>query len=645
MIVFILVMFIFVTNNANNAQAANAGAFMPGRVIDDQVFNDTSNISVADVQNFLNFHVPTCDTWHVSGSGAQGASPPWTCLKDYTEGGRSAAQIIVETGLYYNINPRVILATLQKETGLVTDTWPYPWQYRTAMGMGCPDGAPCDAQYYGFTNQVNQATRHLRNFQLQNPNWTIPHRIGLNTILWNPNAACGSSQVNIENGATSALYSYTPYRPNQAALDNLYGSGDSCSSYGNRNFWRYYTDWFGSTLATDYDYQFVSSSISNLTMEPDQPRVGNFIVLKNTGAKTWYSDGSLPPGEHPVRLKTRNYQASPFADTSDANWLGTNNQVRLATPSVQPGETGTFIFSFKGPYKYIFGYPNDFVPIVDGVTSMKDKNLRFLTSSAKPSYSFVSAVAPPGIMLNNQKVTTSVTIKNTSQTIWYGDGSVPAGKQAMRLVSNNYSPVEYADLTDNDWLGTNSQIKMTQATVSPGENATFTFDLIGPFGYRNSLFRFTPVLDGVVGLQDVGMQFRLITPQPIYSYSVAAATGPPSTMSKGTVASTSLTLKNTSNFVWTNEANKIGGAHSVRLIMANPFYRSSPFYDLSDTRWLSSAQIAMETPVVNPGENAVFNFRWKAPNQSGIYFERFVPTVDGVAGMPDLGMGFFVNVQ
>ena len=68
-----------------------------------------------------------------------------------------------------------------------------------------------------------------------------------NTILWHPNTACGSSQVFIQNQATAGLYVYTPYRPNAAALANLYGTGDACSSYGNRNFWRLFTDWFGST--------------------------------------------------------------------------------------------------------------------------------------------------------------------------------------------------------------------------------------------------------------------------------------------------------------------------------------------------------------------------------------------------------------
>jgi len=55
----------------------------------------------------------------------------------------------------------------------------------------------------------------------------------------------------MQNAATAALYNYTPYQPNKAALDNLYGSGNSCSAYGNRNFWRMYNDWFGPTIVVD----------------------------------------------------------------------------------------------------------------------------------------------------------------------------------------------------------------------------------------------------------------------------------------------------------------------------------------------------------------------------------------------------------
>ncbi|MFM6963338.1 MAG: LysM peptidoglycan-binding domain-containing protein, partial [Micrococcales bacterium] len=70
----------------------------------------------------------------------------------------------------------------------------------------------------------------------------------VNNILYNPKASCGTAPILIKNQATADLYYYTPYTPNDAAIKNLYGSGDSCSAYGNRNFWRFYSDWFGSTV-------------------------------------------------------------------------------------------------------------------------------------------------------------------------------------------------------------------------------------------------------------------------------------------------------------------------------------------------------------------------------------------------------------
>lgn len=95
-------------------------------------------------------------------------------------------------------------------------------------------------------------------FIYPNPNWYIPYRPGVSYIRWSPNGACGGDNVNIVNRATAALYSYTPYQPNQAALNNLYGTGDGCSAYGNRNFWRDFNNWFGSTLDAPYQWDIVS---------------------------------------------------------------------------------------------------------------------------------------------------------------------------------------------------------------------------------------------------------------------------------------------------------------------------------------------------------------------------------------------------
>jgi hypothetical protein len=146
---------------------------------------------------------------------------------------------------------------LQKEQGLITATNPSARAYQEATGFGCADtAAACDANYYGFFSQVYQAASHFRSYV--DPANGYRYQAGKNNaIQFNPNAACGAPQVFIQNNATAALYNYTPYQPNAAAMANLYGIGDSCSAYGNRNFWAYFTDWFGSTTVSKPNDSYV----------------------------------------------------------------------------------------------------------------------------------------------------------------------------------------------------------------------------------------------------------------------------------------------------------------------------------------------------------------------------------------------------
>lgn len=113
--------------------------------------------------------------------------------------------------------------------------------------MGCPDNADCNPVFGGFLKQVFYGARSFKRY-ITNPTEFYYQGWGRTAnVMYNPNAACGTKPVYIENKATFALYTYTPYTPNAAALANLYGSGDSCSAYGNRNFWTLFTDWFGPT--------------------------------------------------------------------------------------------------------------------------------------------------------------------------------------------------------------------------------------------------------------------------------------------------------------------------------------------------------------------------------------------------------------
>ena len=210
---------------------ASLSGFNPGNIISDHVFYDGSSMSLSQIKSFLNSKVSSCRSGY-------------TCLPDYTQNtksrsadqycdgytgrsGESAAAIIYRVAKSCDINPKALIVILQKEQGLVTHTWPSDWRYTIAMGMACPDTSACDTRYYGFQNQVYSAARQYQVYSKSSYFSWYPVGATSN-VRWHPNASCGSAPVYIENKATAALYYYTPYQPNEAALKAGDGTGDSC---------------------------------------------------------------------------------------------------------------------------------------------------------------------------------------------------------------------------------------------------------------------------------------------------------------------------------------------------------------------------------------------------------------------------------
>ena len=244
------------------AEAANAAWFNPGQIISDSAFYTSGTMSATDIQRFLNGKVAVCR--------ADPTRPG--CLKDYRlstpavtgTAGRcaslpaktnvSAAEIIYDVSIACGISPKVLLVKLQKEQGLVTSTNPSARAYEFALGMDCPDTpSGCSAASAGFFWQLYKGAGQLQwysnpagSFTWLRPGATISRPYQAN------NPGCGAQSFVLENKATAALYYYTPYVPNQTALGNLYGVGDVCSAYGNRNFFRDYTDWFGSPIGGSF---------------------------------------------------------------------------------------------------------------------------------------------------------------------------------------------------------------------------------------------------------------------------------------------------------------------------------------------------------------------------------------------------------
>ncbi|WP_158252533.1 DUF4214 domain-containing protein [Cryobacterium sp. Y57] len=245
------------------ASAATASDFNPGYIISDSLFFDSASMNQAQVQQFLNDHGKPCQAGYI-------------CLKDYAQatqtitadnpfnfapsgarycngyvgsGWESAAAIITKTAESCGISPKALIVLLEKEQTLVSRNNPSQQNYRAATGNGCPDTSDCDDTVSGFFFQMYHGARAFQRYVKNSGDYTYK-AFRTNTIANYPaRPECGTQSVYIANQATAALYNYTPYVPNGAAMSNLYGIGDSCSSYGNRNFWRMYTDWFGSPIS------------------------------------------------------------------------------------------------------------------------------------------------------------------------------------------------------------------------------------------------------------------------------------------------------------------------------------------------------------------------------------------------------------
>ncbi len=277
--------------------AVTASDWRAGNIVSDAVFTDGNAMSTAEIQSFLERRLPYCDKFGTKTSelgggtraqyGAANGNPtPFTCITSYYEvpktspgnylpvnnygkynangspfipaGSKSAAQLISDAARRYSISPKALIIKVATESPgpLTSDEWPFMKQYYYAMGAHCPDSGPggsanCDANYAGFSIQIDEAAKLLRGYldNMTQSWWPYKKPYQTNSVLWNVvQRGCGAGDVYIESKATAALYTYTPYQPNQAALNNMYGTGDNCSAYGNRNFWRVWNDWFGPTI-------------------------------------------------------------------------------------------------------------------------------------------------------------------------------------------------------------------------------------------------------------------------------------------------------------------------------------------------------------------------------------------------------------
>ena len=230
----------------------------PGNIITDQVFYNTAAMNADAIRTFIGMQNAPCDagnSWCLRNLRITDPGQPANTYCAAVPGGtnESAATLIAAYSTACGVNPQVMLTKLQLESQALNRSDPTAGSYDAAWGWNCPDSGPggsanCDPAHAGFLNQLVGMARSWAEMKVDIPTHKYNYAVGTYNILWNvEETGCGSAPIDIKNVATASLYVYTPYQPNAASIAAYPGEGDKCSSYGNRNFFYMFRQYFGST--------------------------------------------------------------------------------------------------------------------------------------------------------------------------------------------------------------------------------------------------------------------------------------------------------------------------------------------------------------------------------------------------------------
>lgn len=178
-----------------------SGLFDPDTLITDANYRAVDSMTEAEIQRFL--------------EGLPGSLATYKA-NDHTGKRTTVAAMVAEAAAAWNISPKVILVTMQKEQSLLEKRNPAQKSYDWAMGCGRADSRTF-YQYKGFGKQI----------------WFGAQKLDQNAKPWRPGIerTIDGSVVRMTNEATYSLYKYTPH----------FG--------GNRMFWTLYWRYFGDPRA------------------------------------------------------------------------------------------------------------------------------------------------------------------------------------------------------------------------------------------------------------------------------------------------------------------------------------------------------------------------------------------------------------
>lgn len=283
------VIFIFIATLTAGALLPTSFAYAAtDSIISDSIFTNETTMTEQQVAQFIAQFPKSC----LTPSNYPANLSPQTFVEpiDYLTFGSqvSPARVIVKSATLYHINPQVLLTTLEKEQNLITgNAGCSTWRYNSAMGYNCPDnltyhdyldwgieGTCVERQIHaGFARQVAHAAWQFR-FDKERAYGNVAYgdygdiyyggrmtegfrarTLSGTPIFYDGYTTIDGQSFKIQNGATAALYNYTPHF---------------------NSFERIFTSWFGNTQIYGRVFIHPSDPVADRNGDP-----GHFTVSLN----------------------------------------------------------------------------------------------------------------------------------------------------------------------------------------------------------------------------------------------------------------------------------------------------------------------------------------------------------------------------
>ena len=354
--------------------------FDANRIIDDPIFDNGTSMSAKQINDGLNSFPSSCIS---PANGFQAPNPVgYTPSGGFVFGANvTAGTVIAHTAQVYGIDPRALLATLQKEQGLVSGgAGCSVLRYTGAMGYGCPDGGTTydysgvnlysingvavthvegtcvnSASKAGFSQQVIRGAWLLK-FGEQRSKGNINWAVVMHSFVWNgydndaypgatnpenwdnsddPQSCYGGpmTQGNYQVCPSGPTTFYDGYRTIDGQAVHM-NSGATAALYwytphlhGNQMFDDIFTAWFGSTIAS----VLIKGS-------------GSTVYLRGADPDVAYG---IPSGEV---LKAYKLQGRDVTGVSDSYIASLDTSGMLTTLFMKPNDNAIYLADAGNAY-------------------------------------------------------------------------------------------------------------------------------------------------------------------------------------------------------------------------------------------------------------------------------------------------------